>query len=48
MTTTMPVLLSRAVPASAQLAALKVRSISVWFGERKMLHRVSLVMSAGL
>ena len=34
-------------PASARLAALETRDVSAWFGERKVLDRVSLTMAPG-
>ncbi|MFY9806176.1 MAG: ATP-binding cassette domain-containing protein, partial [Pseudonocardiaceae bacterium] len=34
-------------PPPAELAALEARSVSAWFGDRKVLDRVSLVMPAG-
>ncbi|MGH3783388.1 MAG: ATP-binding cassette domain-containing protein, partial [Pseudonocardiaceae bacterium] len=36
-----------AVVAPVELAALEARSISAWFGDRKVLDRVSLYMPAG-
>jgi phosphate transport system ATP-binding protein len=47
MTTIMPAVPLQAVPAPAELAALEAKSISAWFGERKVLDRVSLYMPAG-
>ncbi len=37
----------QAVPPPAELAAIDARSISAWFGDRKVLDRVSLYMPAG-
>jgi phosphate transport system ATP-binding protein len=36
-----------ATPTSSDLAALNARNISAWFGDHKVLHRVSLDMPAG-
>jgi phosphate transport system ATP-binding protein len=40
-------LLPPLAPPSAPLAGLEARSVSAWFGERKVLDRVSLTMPAG-
>ena len=40
-------LLPPLAPAAAPLAGLEARSVSAWFGERKVLDRVSLDMPAG-
>lgn len=37
----------QSVPEAGDLAALEARSISAWFGDRKVLDRVSLFMPAG-
>jgi phosphate transport system ATP-binding protein len=42
MTTIMPSTPLQAVPENDELAALEARSISAWFGDRKVLDRVSL------
>ncbi len=47
MTAIMPTTLLQAVPGAGELASLEARSISAWFGERKVLDRVSLFMPAG-
>ena len=40
-------ILPHAAPEPADLAALDARAVSAWFGERKVLDRVSLTMEAG-
>jgi phosphate transport system ATP-binding protein len=47
MTTIMPAVPPQAVAVAAELAALEARAVSAWFGERKVLDRVSLYMPAG-
>ena len=47
MTTIMPTTQLQAVSGTGDLAALEARSISAWFGDRKVLDRVSLRMPAG-
>ncbi len=47
MTTIMPTAQLPAVAGTGELAALEARSISAWFGDRKVLDRVSLFMPAG-
>src|SRR5690242_11255533 len=47
MTTIMPATPLQAVRDTGELAALEARSISAWFGDRKVLDRVSLFMPAG-
>ena len=47
MTTIRPALPLQAVPAPAELALIETRSISAWFGERKVLDQVSLYMPGG-
>ncbi|HEV7831309.1 MAG TPA: phosphate ABC transporter ATP-binding protein [Pseudonocardiaceae bacterium] len=43
----MPAVPPQAVAVAAELAALEARAVSAWFGERKVLDRVSLYMPAG-
>nr|WP_197672166.1 phosphate ABC transporter ATP-binding protein [Alloactinosynnema sp. L-07] len=43
----MTMTVTQQLPAPGDLAALDARSISAWFGERKVLDRVSLMMPAG-
>jgi phosphate transport system ATP-binding protein len=47
MTTIMPATQLQPVRERPDLAALEARSISAWFGDRKVLDRVSLFMPAG-
>jgi phosphate transport system ATP-binding protein len=47
MTTIMPTALLPAVRGNSELATLEARSISAWFGDHKVLDRVSLFMPAG-
>jgi phosphate transport system ATP-binding protein len=47
MTTIMPTTQLQPIRERADLAALEARSISAWFGDRKVLDRVSLFMPAG-
>jgi len=47
MTTSTPTTQLQAVKDNGELAALEAKSISAWFGDRKVLDRVSLFMPAG-
>jgi len=47
MTTVTPTAQLQAVRGGGGLASIEARSVSAWFGERKVLDRVSLVMPAG-
>jgi len=47
MTTSMSTAPLQAVRGDVELSALEARSISAWFGDRKVLDRVSLFMPAG-
>lgn len=47
MTTSMPTASLPAVRSTGEPATLEARSISAWFGDRKVLDRVSLFMPAG-
>jgi phosphate transport system ATP-binding protein len=47
MTTIMPATQLQAVRPNRELATLEARSVSAWFGDRKVLDQVSLFMPAG-
>jgi phosphate transport system ATP-binding protein len=47
MTTVIPAAPPQAIRAPSELASLDARSISAWFGDRKVLDRVSLFMPPG-